>query len=148
MVEFVCKNCNKAFNTNSHLKQHMNKKIPCSSAFVMNNEAMLADNSLQNIMNTYNTLILNLKQSSSINHELKQQNKQMYTEIKCLKLKLSSIHQIITAKHTTDSTDSTDSTDTHTDSTDTHTDIHTNSSTYHPDDLIYLPKKMVLQYKQ
>ena len=97
LTKFVCSSCNKSFNTNSHLKQHMNKKNPCfnDTCEPNGNSALEPDMSLQNIINSYSAMTNKLNKNMAIIYDLKKQNKQTNTENKHLKQKLMYIKQII-----------------------------------------------------
>ncbi len=100
LTKFVCCSCNKEFNTNSHLKQHMSKKNPCFNELktdfdTINNNNVTQDVSLQNIINSYNTISITLKKNIVTINELKNNNIRLKEENKYLKLKISAIQQII-----------------------------------------------------
>ena len=105
--KFICNNCNKIFNTNSHLTQHKNKKKPCFATNLLTNHNEVKNTSLilvndkpfNDFMVKYQEL---LKQNYTINNvisEYQTKNKELIDENIKYKLMIKSIFQIITKKN-------------------------------------------------
>jgi hypothetical protein len=78
----------------------MSKKNPCFNELktdfdTINNNNVTQDVSLQNIINSYNTISITLKKNIVTINELKNNNIRLKEENKYLKLKISAIQQII-----------------------------------------------------
>lgn len=113
--KFICNDCNKIFNTKSHLTQHKKKKIPCFDSHLYsinldkfneqpeyvntndeNSLCKIVKNKLLNdFMESYQTLLDQSTINNNIILEYQKVNKQLTEDILKYKLKIKSILQII-----------------------------------------------------
>ena len=103
---FICNNCNKRFNSKSHLTQHKNKKKPCLSTKLIINKkeennllSIFNDKQIEGFIEKYQTLS---KQYISINNlicEYQTKNKELASENLRYKLIIKSILQLINQKN-------------------------------------------------